>query len=267
MSAFFEMLRRVHSSAHYDRMLQTVKPLKDHLGVNFFWYYHLNKEGYYTYAGTHASWSEFSFEHQLTSQFPCLRHPSVVKPGIQLMKDSSSSSYKETLGRAWETFQINFNVNLIFPTAEGIEAFGFATNSDHPKMDELLLNEIPLLKRFIKHFKVKNQKLFHLLYENQVNFGAYLGPKFYEGEQIALKSREQLLRKLGLFPRVPLTRREKEVLPFLSSGFPSSYIAKHLQISYRTVENYIENIKGKLDCDNKSELIQKAKDLVEINQF
>lgn len=57
-----------------------------------------------------------------------------------------------------------------------------------------------------------------------------------------------------------LSARELEVLFYLVRGKTVSDISTILQISKRTIESYIENIKAKLACSNKQELIEKALD-------
>jgi DNA-binding CsgD family transcriptional regulator len=51
--------------------------------------------------------------------------------------------------------------------------------------------------------------------------------------------------------------REKQCLEDIVSGKSSRESAERLGLSRRTVESYIENIKNKLNCKNKSELIIK----------
>jgi DNA-binding CsgD family transcriptional regulator len=55
-----------------------------------------------------------------------------------------------------------------------------------------------------------------------------------------------------------LTTRESEVLFYFLRRKTAKQIAQLLKLSPRTVEDYIDHIKLKLDCHNKSELIQKA---------
>jgi DNA-binding CsgD family transcriptional regulator len=55
-----------------------------------------------------------------------------------------------------------------------------------------------------------------------------------------------------------LSARQKECLIFLCKGMTAKTIANMLSISVRTVEHHIEELKYKLDCHNKSELIIKA---------
>jgi len=55
--------------------------------------------------------------------------------------------------------------------------------------------------------------------------------------------------------KVYLSQREKECLQLYTQGKTAKQCAKILNISYRTFENYIQNIKSKLNVTSKSELI------------
>ncbi len=269
MKLFQEMLRKIVASPYHNQMMRFVVPLNDHFGVNHFWYYRVTYSGYYCFLGTHTSWSEYCFEHHLVDYFPCLRHPDTLQSGINLMKKSSSLDYKNVLKMAWEKFNINFNIQLLKKVPEGVEGFGFATRFNHQASDERLLNELPLLRHFIHAFREKHQPLFDLLYDQQVNLSSYLGPMFNEKRK-SLKlphDRVTFLEKIGFKSILSLTAREKDVFKFISHGYPASYIAEQLQLSSKTIENYIAAIKSKLFCHSKVELIQKAQLLDSIGYF
>ncbi len=59
-------------------------------------------------------------------------------------------------------------------------------------------------------------------------------------------------------PFMKLTRKETEVLYFFIRGYISKHIAIKLNRSRRTIETHIQNIKTKLDCNSKSNLIDFA---------
>lgn len=266
---FNEMLRKTISSPYFDSFKRFAAPLKDHFGVNHFWYFQISESGHYSYLGTHAAWSEYCFDELLLRSFPCLRHPSLLKKGISLMKAGSDPDYRRVLDIAWEKFNINFNINLISGTSQKMEAFGFATCHQDPQAEERLLNDLPLLRLFIKLVREKHKKLFHLLNENQVDLSAQLGSCFYRPPQdLAIpQNRMQFLKRLGLADADRLTPREVDVLRFISQGFPASFIAEQLLLSVRTVENYLVSIKEKLSCTSKVELIQKAQEIISLGLF
>lgn len=74
----------------------------------------------------------------------------------------------------------------------------------------------------------------------------------------------QLLRHPNLQPQqtleVELTKREIEILQYLSQGATSRQIAEQLFRSQKTIRNHIENIYKKLQVHSKLEAVQKAKD-------
>lgn len=268
MKPFSELLKKITSSPCYNQMLRFSAPLKDCFGINHFWYYKITFSGNYSYFGTHAAWNEFCFENAMVSHFPCLRHPNNLQIGINLMKAQADIEYRAVLDSAWDKFQINFNINITNRVSEGVEAFGFATCYNDPHAEQRLLNNLPLLHHFIRFFRKEHIKLFQLLDDNQVNLPDQFGPLFYERQKMLAipNNQEQFLEKMGFGSIRSLTPREKDVLKFLSHGYPSTYIAQQLLLSSRTVENYIAVIKSKLSCNSKVELIQKAQAIAFIIQ-
>lgn len=55
-----------------------------------------------------------------------------------------------------------------------------------------------------------------------------------------------------------LTKRESECLYLLAKGLKTKEIARQIKLSPRTVEFYIDNMKKKLNCANRIELMAKA---------
>lgn len=54
-----------------------------------------------------------------------------------------------------------------------------------------------------------------------------------------------------------LSLREQECVNFIAKGLTAKQIGKALNISNRTVETYLENVKRKLCCHNRAELLWK----------
>lgn len=62
----------------------------------------------------------------------------------------------------------------------------------------------------------------------------------------------------GQHPDIVLSTRQSELMFFLLRGEPIKKIAAILNLSQRTLENYIDDLKHKFNCYTKSELISKA---------
>lgn len=58
----------------------------------------------------------------------------------------------------------------------------------------------------------------------------------------------------------PLSKRELDCATLLLHGLTSKEIGSHLSLSYRTIEDYINSLKRKLNARNKSDLIVKLLD-------
>ena len=269
MNSFIEMHRKLTSSPYHSQMVRFAAPLCDHFGINHFWYYKITSTGNYSYVGTHGAWNEFCFEKSILQHFTCVRHPDSIQKGISLMKTGASGEYKAVLDLAWEKFTINFNINMVNEISQGVEAFGFATCFNDFHAEERLLNNLLLLKEFTKIFKANHQKLLRLLDENHVNLFSEFGQQFYERPKSLVLpfQRDKFLSKIGFEQIVLLTSREKDVLKFVACGYPAAYIAKQLYLTTKTVENYLSNIKSKLHCNSKVELIQKAQQLAATGYF
>lgn len=261
MNPFQAMLQKVTSSRHHDQMLRFAAPLDEHFGINHFWYYSIKNTGEYCFLGTHTKWCEYCFDDKLLANFPVLRHPQIAANGITLMKCSADEGYKNMLQTAWQKFKINFNINLVQKLPNEVIAFGFASRFCDEQADERILNELGLLRHFIKAFREKNSKLFELVNDNRVNLAEHFGARFYEQPKTTTipHNKDAFLRKIGLSWILCLTPRERDIVELLPNCICCKKIAKRLNLSTRTVENYIATIKSKLSCSSKAELIQKTK--------
>lgn len=262
MPTLQEMYQRTCFTPEYDRMIRSVQPMCDYFGVNSFYYARIvsiRGVEYYTDVGTHLPWQEFFFDNidKEISFWPSMRHPEKLKTGHMFFKHFSDPLFDETLKSTWDKFNTNILFNTMRRIPEGIEQFGFGLKSIHPKAEYNFMKGLPLLFKFIDFFCQKNKKFIQLACENQAEISTFIGPAYYQGTQSALISKEtnELLQQLGLGGALSLTMREREMLQYLAHGYPASYISEKLNISTRTVEKRIADIKLKLQCDSKPELI------------
>lgn len=263
------MTKKISSSIHYGKMLQFVAPLNDRFGINHFWYYKITHSGSYSHIGTHEPWVEYFFDNSMLQHSACLRHPECLQRGINLMKTTKDKEHQKITNVAWEKFKINFNINLIHNVPEGIEAFGFATRFNDPYTDQLLLSNLPHLCEFIKSFKENHGPLLSLAHENQVHLPSLFGQKYYEHPRtLTIPFETNKLVNITEFKEIlSLTDRERDILKFIASGHPKLYIAARLNLSKKTVENYLSSIKYKLSCGSTLELLQKAQKIESTSFF
>lgn len=75
----------------------------------------------------------------------------------------------------------------------------------------------------------------------------------------SIKLSENLFNiKVNAHTKNPLTERELDVLYYLLHGLSQKQIADKLNLSVRTVEDYVDHVKVKLSCGNKNQLFEFA---------
>jgi len=80
--------------------------------------------------------------------------------------------------------------------------------------------------------------------------GFKLSDFFFEGKQ-----------KEYIYDKIEFSKRQAQVISCLLRGYSAELTAKELTLSKRTIEFYIENLKDKLDCETKREIVNKAFEL------
>lgn len=83
-----------------------------------------------------------------------------------------------------------------------------------------------------------------------------------EAVQTKLYEAEGMVKAKGVEVNVDgrpvyLSPRESEVVQFTYEGYTAKQVARFMNISYRTVEKHLANVKEKLDCHTKMQLINK----------
>lgn len=261
MGSFQDMTQAV-TCRYQDKIKNECAPLFEHFRLSHFGYCKLTNSGDFSYVGTHVAWSEYFAAEKLYRNFPYYRHPKYTQEGIHIMKPEEGA-FLDALNLGREQFNVQYGLAIIQKLKDGLEGYVFCPDLPDTSHLSLLINEIPLLKLFVKQFKEKNQRLFWHLSDNQVNMVDLIGPDFFEnitpGLPYILK-REDFLKKLGVSSET-LTPAEKRVMKLLPKGRSSRFMGEQLYLSKRTVEHHIERIRDKFSCDSKAELIEKCREL------
>ena len=136
--------------------------------------------------------------------------------------------------------------------------YHFATNIGHQAINELYLQKLDDLKRFILYFnsKVSEHRDLNLAYE--INFPVSSQHSQYSivkslSKHKALAS-ELAVKRYYLSEDVYITPKELDCLRGLSQGKTIDETAKQMNVTIRTVKAHIANIKDKTQCKNLFQL-------------
>lgn len=118
---------------------------------------------------------------------------------------------------------------------------------------------------FTKKLREEHYNIFNELDDNLLDLSSEIGPSFFKQDSWSLNYSKidhlKFLNDIGMTGFSKLSKREMDVAKQMIQGYSANEIALQLSLSKRTVESYIENLKTKLACYSKAELIQKCLDL------
>lgn len=169
-------------------------------------------------------------------------------------------------------YNTSHSITIIEPQKDGCEFYFFATAPEHYRAIDYIANNIDILHRFILFLKDSgalilqkaSQQRITLTNNNAADGNQIILPrdKNYD-RQMADKHKDFLkktpIRKYIWGDDIKLSRREIDCVKYLLQGKTAPEIAQIINISVRTAESYIDNIKIKLNCRTKQELVDRLK--------
>jgi DNA-binding CsgD family transcriptional regulator len=147
------------------------------------------------------------------------------------------------------------------------DIFCFGNNQPLEKMLNFYINNTKLLEKFISYFNEAAYPLIQLGEKNKIKIDNFIDLneeivsakpediKFNELLEAIKLKRYHLTTPKGI---VKITRRELECLKLTAQRFSAKESAKMLNLSPRTVEDYLENLKTKFGYTSKFDLIDLA---------
>lgn len=143
---------------------------------------------------------------------------------------------------------IDNGIFIIEPHKDYCEFFSFATTGKNHNIINTYLTQIDTLKKFGSYFKDRAKKIIQKAEAHKL----YL--PFHNRPLPRINSFDSFLEK-KYFAKSKLTPRQLECAHLFLAGKTIKEIGDNLQLSPRTIETYLNNLKSKLHCKNKPELI------------
>lgn len=145
------------------------------------------------------------------------------------------------------------------------ECCHFGASAVNYKAQHLFINNRDLLERFIAYFREQARDLIKKATLQPIIIPDQYKRDFNSHPPIILpQDRNEFINSTRILTPsqqpcdISLSKRETESLYLYTRGKTSKEIGKILQLSNRTVENYLQNIKCKFGVTTKAELIHKS---------
>lgn len=232
------------------KITELCRPLFKKLDLNYFQYFRPHKDGSFDLLYTDSKWVDYFINSGFRTSAPLSGESSPVfgKAYISLWEGTLEDKIVQD---ASMLFGIAHPISIVFPYQDHFECFAFGTNSTNHINN--YFNNIETLLCFCHEFESKVSDII-----SQMNRKRILLP-----EQ-AVPQEFELLDKLANSPIVMknhygedsiITSKELEIARHVYLGYSATEIAEKLYRSNRTVETHINNLKLKLHCNKRSELV------------
>ena len=255
------------TSQHLKFVEKLWSPLGKNFGINFFGYRRFLPDGSSLGIASQDTWNQYYAAHFLGTLIPLyeeeIQRVSANKEEVffRVGKTRENCSYEQALGDQglWNSFAIYLKNH------NHIEGFYFTAEVKTPKDLNVYVNNLDPLKLFATHFSQKmaplmdtaqKSDLYHptIAKENYVQKSSKRTPQSVDDMIQSLNIEEFQLPVGG--ENVIISLREFQCLFLMSKGQTFKEIGKSLDLSPRTVESYINNLKSKTGTSSKSELIK-----------
>jgi DNA-binding CsgD family transcriptional regulator len=202
-------------------------------------------------------------KHHLDKEYLC--YPSVPAKLLEQRKFHYivMPNLEDGFTQAAHDYNIYFNISHPFYMFERyknyFDLFVFSVASGNSSSVNTYFSNLPLLENFKFYFKEKAHTLISKALENKIYLPPHMQATFGGLNSNPPHSNQKFMPKKYFFEHDEksfyLNSRHMEVLKCLDLGHTAKETGKILNISHRTIEAYIDEIKIKFNLNKKSQLI------------
>lgn len=242
-----------HSIINAPQIGEICAPFFQKHNLNYFLYGKIYFNGTVNFLCSHENVNKFHFDNQYTVTVP----PQFITKNKNTGYFLILPTHYDAIIHAYRSFfNIGHMIGLNTYHKDHIEMayFGAPANNDHAV--NFYLNNLDILERFNLDFKERTKILINESEKNKI-----IIPKNMRTDLDNFSSSydpETPLKKYklnGIYKDVYLTQRELDTIREIAKGNTAKEAAQNLQLSPRTVESYINNIKLKLDLHKTTQII------------
>ncbi|NNM59507.1 MAG: helix-turn-helix transcriptional regulator [Legionellales bacterium] len=229
-----------------------VKPLKDYFGITSFVYLKNFHNGEELRLSNQPEWIDYYYHHQLYKHNVFERAPGKYKK--QHILWAALPENTQTLHFA-KKFGIDYGITFINPVADGCEFFFLGTTPDRPDVMARYISHLDLLEQFLLSWKENANGLLQDADKHRLILPKELDKEiaFLQPEKIDTQA---FLSTVSNKTQFKMTDREGACAALLLRGYTMKMIGQSLDISPRTVETHLDNLKRKTGSFSKGSLIK-----------
>lgn len=254
-----------------DAIEKILKPLNQYFDIDSIGYFKISRQGQFSYLTNKPETMEEFVRKGFISKDPFYRHPNFYQSQLVILGHTIPSN---SLDAKWCEFlheEAGYKGGFYYldVTNEGMEGYEFGHHVDSIKAKHFSQDK-KFINAFLPFFKKETKDVRSLIERNSISLISEMGKLFFSSPGIMTSINENdkqaFFKAIGLsqneFLELHLTSRELDCIVCYLQRKTAPETGKILNLSTRTVENYFEKIKEKLNCRSKSEIYEKIKCLV-----
>jgi DNA-binding CsgD family transcriptional regulator len=243
---------------------QLCKPILDYFGITYFKLHRVYPNNSFVILSTHPHWIEYYFSNHYfeTTDTDCHERLSKFDYVLWDQWPEEDESVWNIIHEA-NSFKITNAISIVLKFPDSVNVFSFGAPTKHEGIYNKYLVNMSVLEKFCYYFLSKAHNL--ITEANQLKSQL---PKidFTCKEDIKDSQKFELLDFFNLNTlsfcidnkTIWLNEKETKIIICCLQGMSAKCIANKYDLSSRTVEWHIENMKKKLDCHTKSQLCLKV---------
>lgn len=260
------LMLKVYQHKIINQIKSFAEPLNTFFEIDEFVYSFISNQGEFFSVSNQPEASEFYFSSNLYLSNPLIRHPQNYQEGFLFPGDINVGLEKQIMQEKFG-YAVDSSFVIFKKHEEGIHKFLFNTKNKQFSLKNFYLNNHSLFHKFCIQFLNEFSSLTTVTEKYKINIGTLIGSEFHTKNLLRkeytpdLAKKVFFLKSIGSIPMdfnlpKPFSPQEKICIEWILEGKTYKEIAEIMQLSYRTVEHYFENIKDKTGCLTKSETLE-----------
>jgi len=275
MADFNEMVFK-YTIKPSNKIKKICEPIVRVFGVKHFWYSRTTEDGFYFSIASNPEMHEYYHASNFHLYSPFFHDPKLLDPGFYIYRNIKDSKFQQTLDESSAKLNVELGASILLKHKKELIRFGYASDPKRGTLFfDLVFNNLALLNKFNEYFVEEAKEIIKIANEDLVCLPLVMGDSYnvppvgMQKNSLTQKEKREFLQELGAepFEQKKLSRREKECLSYYVECLRISDVAELTGLSVRTVEFYLENVKNKLGCHNKVELLKAGRDLKLIGEL
>jgi len=244
------------------QVLEICAPLFQKFNLCFFSHHRNFHDGTFTSLMSNVDVTEFYLNNKYKINFSSGRGYS-LESGYYIAEHIGNNLSEQARIALCQQFNLANFFYIIEKRKNYDDMFAFATRPDNNNIINTYINDNDVFNHFLLYYK--DQAKYLLQQAEKICYGS---DYFFKENTIIIErepcyeaDREMPLKKVpiqGNFGEVIISKRELECWKYLVQNYTFKEIGQRLELSNRTVETYVNNLKNKLGCDNTRGLLQLA---------